>query len=136
MSIPYKFVQLKPLNPFDSVTSEHWPVLTEYDHTQANIRPVEATTIELDAEIERLKNDAAFHKQTLINYQNETQARIDDYRNLEVDYLNSQGEVKRLKAQLEFFDGLEQYNLWLMKQYLELKNKSVEDKKEVDRTWL
>lgn len=110
----------------------------KYHLSQANVRPVEATPIELGYEIERLKTDAAFHKQTLITYQNETQARIDDYRNLEVDYLNSQGEVEKLKAQLEFLDGLEQYNLWLMQQFLKVKNQlaSAKEKKEVDRTWL
>ena len=98
-----------------------WPVLTEYDLTQANKRPVEATTIELGYEIDRLKKDVAFHKQTLIDYQNRTQTYMDDYRNLEVDYKNSQFEVKRLKEQVDKIPGLKRTIKWLMNEHLDIR---------------
>lgn len=119
--------------------SEDWPKLTaEYHLSESNIKPVEGTILELGYEIDRLKKDAAFHKQTLINYQNSTQARMDDYKNLEVDYLNSQTEVKRLQAQIDKIPGLKRTLKWFMNEHLEMdiKLSSVEEKKEVDRTWL
>jgi len=91
-----------------------WPVLTEYDLTQANKRPVEATPIELGYEIDRLKKDAAFHKQTLIDYQNRTQTYMDDYKNVEADYRNLLTEHRRLV-------DVDDMNVLLMKQNLELR---------------
>jgi hypothetical protein len=123
MTVPYNFVELKPIVKHEMPTIEtgyDW-CKDAYHLSESNVRVVEASTIELDAEIERLKTNLAFQQQTLINYQNSTQVRMDDYKNLEVDYLNSQGEVKRLRGKLDYLEGLEQYNLWLMQQYLNLK---------------
>ena len=98
-----------------------WPALTEYHLTQSNIKPVEATTIELDAEIERLKADLAFNKQTLINYQKSTQVYIDDYKNLEVDYKNSQFANKNLQAQVNQIPALKRTIQFLMSEHLDIR---------------
>jgi chromosome segregation ATPase len=115
MTAPYNFVELKPLIKHEMPT-----MLESYDWLEANQKPVEATTLELGYEIERLKKDAAFHKQTLINYQNETHAQLNDYKNLHVDYLNSQFEVKQLKAQLEQLPKLKRTVRWLMSEHLDI----------------
>lgn len=130
MTVPYNFVELKPIVKHAMPT-----MLESYDWLEANKKPVEATPIELGYKIDQLERDLAFEKESLRKVKHEYQTYMDDYKRLDTDYLNSQGEVKKLKAQLEFHDGLEQYNLWLMQQYLNLKNKSVEEKKEVDKKW-
>lgn len=115
----------------------NWPVLTEYDHSQANVKPAEDdAVVELRYEVERLKRDVELQTDLKNKSIKEHHTYMIDYRKLDTDYLNSQGEVKKLKAKLDFFEGLEQYNDWLMQQYLKVKNKSAEEKKEVDRTWL
>ena len=94
--------------------------LSEYHLSESNIRPVEATTIELGYEIDRLKKDAAFHKHTLINYQNETQAQLKDYQNLHVDYLNSQYKVKQLQAQVDKMPALKRTIRYMMAEHLDI----------------
>lgn len=108
----YKHAKQMPVIDFN------WPVLTEYDHIQANVRPVEATTLELGYEIDRLKKDAAFHKQTLITYQNETQAQLNDYKNLHNDYLNSQYQVKLLQSQVDKIPTLKRTIRYMMAEHL------------------
>jgi len=115
MTSPYNVKHTMPVIDFE------WPALTEYDLTQANKRPVEATTIELDAEIEQLKSDLAFNKQTLINYQNSTQVYIDDYKNLEVDYKNSQFANKNLQAQVNQIPALKRTIQFLMSEHLDIR---------------
>ena len=114
---PFGNKQKKPPYPFDTAdltTSEQWPVLTDFDFIQANIKPVEATPLELGYEIDRLKNEVQKQTDAKNKAINSHHDYMDEYRKLENDFYNRGTEIKKLRY-------VDEMNVLLMKQNLELR---------------
>ena len=84
----------------------------------AGIDHDESARLKLELEIQKLKGDVYNQSQLRIKAEEQSRLYTSDYRNLEVDYLNSQSENKRLKEMLDKLKHTSQINVWLMEQHV------------------
>lgn len=104
------------------VVPKYTSMLDDGCHTEADIEPI------LDYET-ILENERANHREDIAKAQfmlHKKDAELSrlrpieqDYRKLEVDYLNAERELKRLNVMLDRLKHTEQINLWLMEQKVE-----------------
>lgn len=110
----YKHAKQMPVIDFN------WPALTEYDHIQANVRPVEATAIELGHKIEQLENDLAFEKTSVLYAQQASQRLIDENRDWEVKFRNLEFANRNLQAQVDKIPTLKRTIRYMMAEHLDI----------------
>lgn len=112
-----------PLYKYDKgtpVIDFNWPVLTEYDHIQANQRPVEVTAIELGHKIEQLEHDLTFEKTNVLYAQQANQKLIDENREWEVKFKNLEFANSNLQAQVDKIPTLKRTIKYLMAEHLDI----------------
>ena len=98
-----------------------WPSLTSgYHRSESNIKPVEATTVELDYKIEELEREVLHQKTNFEQLHHANHKLIDEIREWEVKFKNSEFANRNLQAQVDKIPNLKRTIRWMMVEHLDI----------------